>query len=151
LLTWLVALLLDSAMRSKVMAGWRRAIELALSDGDVTALAAISRSRTEPASRVQRTRMLLTYRENLSLTRCLLRCSWSVVGISRRFVVTRKFGRYWRHRGPERAFSPDQLGRKSPISDMRAKIQMRCTMLARRRRIPQRTYEIRRSSGPRGG
>ena len=48
------------------MAGWRRAIELALSDGDVTALAAISRSRTEPASCVQRTRMLLTYRENLS-------------------------------------------------------------------------------------
>jgi putative ABC transport system substrate-binding protein len=33
-------------------------------------------------------------------------------GTSRRFVVTRKFGRYWRHSRPERAFSPDQLGRK---------------------------------------
>jgi hypothetical protein len=31
---------------------------------------------------------------------------------SRRFVVTRKFGRYWRHSRPERAFSPGQLGRK---------------------------------------
>jgi putative tryptophan/tyrosine transport system substrate-binding protein len=34
------------------------------------------------------------------------------IGSSRRFVVTRKFGRYWRHSRPERAFSPDQLGRK---------------------------------------
>ena len=30
--------------------------------------------------------------------------------------VTRKFGRYWRHSRPERAFSPDQLGRKWPNS-----------------------------------
>jgi hypothetical protein len=36
----------------------------------------------------------------------------SALGTSRRFVVTRKFGRYWRHSRPERAFSPDQLGRK---------------------------------------
>jgi transposase len=48
------------------MAGWRRAIELALSEQEVTALAAISRSRTEPASRVERARMLLAYRENPS-------------------------------------------------------------------------------------
>src|SRR5437763_12748401 len=48
------------------MAGWRQAIELALSDKDVTALAAISRSRTEPASRVERARILLGYRENPS-------------------------------------------------------------------------------------
>jgi transposase len=48
------------------MAGWRRAIELALREQDVTALAAISRSRTESASRVERARMLLAYRENPS-------------------------------------------------------------------------------------
>jgi transposase len=45
------------------MAGWRQAIELALSNEDITALAAISRSRTEPASRVERARMLLAYHE----------------------------------------------------------------------------------------
>src|ERR1700730_9013299 len=36
-------------------------------------------------------------------------------GTSRRFVMTRKFGRYWRHTRPERAFSPDQLGRKCRV------------------------------------
>ena len=38
------------------MAGWRQAVELALSDEDIAALAAISRSRTEPANRVERAR-----------------------------------------------------------------------------------------------
>ena len=47
------------------MAGWRQAVELALSDEDIAALAAISRSRTEPASRVERARMLLSYRKGL--------------------------------------------------------------------------------------
>jgi Homeodomain-like domain len=37
-----------------------------LSDEDIAALAAISRSRTEPASRVERARMLLSYREDSS-------------------------------------------------------------------------------------
>src|SRR5436305_13633750 len=49
------------------MAGWRQAIELALSDKDVAGLAAISRSRTEPARRVERARMLLAYREEPSV------------------------------------------------------------------------------------
>ena len=48
------------------MAGWRQAIELALSDEDIAALAAISRSRTEPASQVERVRMLLSYRVQLA-------------------------------------------------------------------------------------
>ena len=48
------------------MAGWRQAIELALTEKDVTALASIARSRTEPASRVERARILLAYRENPS-------------------------------------------------------------------------------------
>ena len=48
------------------MAGWRQAMELGLSDEAVTALATISRSRTEPASRVERARILLAYRDNPS-------------------------------------------------------------------------------------
>src|SRR5207253_5230637 len=56
----------DSETRVEVMAGWRQAIELALSDEEIAALAAISRSRTEPASRVERARMLLAYREDAS-------------------------------------------------------------------------------------
>lgn len=43
------------------MAGWRRAIELALSDDEIGTLTALSRSRTEPSSRVSRARMLLAY------------------------------------------------------------------------------------------
>src|SRR5580704_12616206 len=48
------------------MAGWRQAIELALSDADVTRLGAVARSRTEPASRVERARILLAYWEDRS-------------------------------------------------------------------------------------
>ena len=48
------------------MAVWRQVVELALSDEDIAALAAISRSRTEPASRVERARMLLSYRKDSS-------------------------------------------------------------------------------------
>ena len=44
------------------MAGWRQAIELALSEEEVTRLTAVTRSRTEAASRVERARMLLAYR-----------------------------------------------------------------------------------------
>jgi transposase len=48
------------------MAGWRRAIELAMGEADVAALEAICRSRSEPASRVERARILLAYRGNPS-------------------------------------------------------------------------------------
>jgi hypothetical protein len=47
------------------MAG-RRAIELAIGGEDLAALGAIARSRTEPASRVERARVLLVYREDPS-------------------------------------------------------------------------------------
>src|SRR5215469_419770 len=47
-----------------MMAGWRQAIELALSEEEVSRLTAVTRSRTEPASRVERARMLLAYRED---------------------------------------------------------------------------------------
>jgi transposase len=48
------------------MAGWRRAVELAMSNEEITQLAAVSRSRTERASRVERAQMLLAYHENPS-------------------------------------------------------------------------------------
>ena len=43
------------------MAARRRVIEIAVSEGDRERLEAISRSRTEPACRVERARMLLAY------------------------------------------------------------------------------------------
>ena len=52
--------------RSKVMAAWRRAIELSLGDEDTAKLRSIAQSRTEPASRVERARILLAYREDPS-------------------------------------------------------------------------------------
>jgi hypothetical protein len=48
------------------MAAWRRAIELSLGDMDVERLESITRSRTEPASRVERARILLGCWENSS-------------------------------------------------------------------------------------
>jgi transposase len=48
------------------MAGWRQAIELAVGAEDLASLSAIARSRTEPASRVERARILLAYREDPS-------------------------------------------------------------------------------------
>ena len=45
------------------MAKWRQAVELALSDEEIEALTVLSRSRTDPASRVSRAAMLLAYRE----------------------------------------------------------------------------------------
>src|SRR5258708_12208293 len=48
------------------MATWRQALEVVMTDEDVARLITVSRSRTEPASRVQRAQMLLTYRENPS-------------------------------------------------------------------------------------
>src|SRR5437870_4022816 len=53
-------------MRIETMAGWRQAMELAICVEDAALLSAIARSRTEPASRVQRARMLLAYREDAS-------------------------------------------------------------------------------------
>ena len=48
------------------MAKWRQAVELAMTDEEAEVLTALSRSRTEPASRVSRAAMLLAYRENPS-------------------------------------------------------------------------------------
>jgi transposase len=48
------------------MAGWRRAVELTMTDEEIERLTVLSRSRTEPASQVSRAQMLLAYRENPS-------------------------------------------------------------------------------------
>src|ERR1700681_1904890 len=48
------------------MTAWRQAIEWSIGDEDVARLVTITRSRTEPASRVERARMLLAYREDPS-------------------------------------------------------------------------------------
>src|SRR5271157_5845457 len=48
------------------MTARRRAIELSIGEGDLARLVSIARSRTEPASRVERARMLLAYRKDPS-------------------------------------------------------------------------------------
>jgi transposase len=52
--------------RAKIMTARRRAIELSIEEEDLARLFSIARSRTEPASRVERARMLLAYREDPS-------------------------------------------------------------------------------------
>ena len=48
------------------MTAWRQAIEVWIGEDDLAKLISITRSRTEPASRVERARMLLAYREDPS-------------------------------------------------------------------------------------
>src|SRR5512133_293303 len=50
------------------MAAPRRVIEFVVDPGDLARLEALSRSRTEPASRVERARILLAYRAEPSST-----------------------------------------------------------------------------------
>src|SRR5208282_1507479 len=48
------------------MAGWRRAVELAMTSEEIETLTALSRSRTEAVRRVERAQMLLVYRQQPS-------------------------------------------------------------------------------------
>ena len=48
------------------MTAWRQVLELTIDDEDLSRLTVIARSRTEPASRVERARMLLAYRDDPS-------------------------------------------------------------------------------------
>src|SRR5271165_5197991 len=62
-----VACSLPALIRKRGLRLWRRqAIELAIGEEDLAALGAIARSRTEAASRVERARMLLAYRDDPS-------------------------------------------------------------------------------------
>src|SRR5262245_46575156 len=56
----------DSWRGWKVMPAWRRAIELSIGAEDLARLVWIARSRTEPASRVERAQILLAYRKDPS-------------------------------------------------------------------------------------
>jgi transposase len=49
------------------MAALRKVLEISIGDADAAKLQSIARSRTEPASRVERARILLGYRDNPSL------------------------------------------------------------------------------------
>src|SRR4249919_3861119 len=48
------------------MAGWRRAVDLAMTGEEIKTLTALSRSRTEAARHVERAQMLLAYRQQRS-------------------------------------------------------------------------------------
>ena len=48
------------------MARWRQVVELGMTDEEIGTLAAIARSRSEAARRVERAQILLTYRKNPS-------------------------------------------------------------------------------------
>jgi transposase len=48
------------------VSAWRQVFEVAIEEEDLSRLRAVSRSRTEPASRVERAQMLLAYRDNSS-------------------------------------------------------------------------------------
>ena len=63
---WRNSLFAIGQTRSGMMAGWRRAVELTITDEELERLKVLSRSRTEPASRVSRAQMLLAYRGNPS-------------------------------------------------------------------------------------
>jgi hypothetical protein len=66
MICWWIPCFAIGKARSRIMAGWRRVIELTMTDEEIERLTVLSRSRTEAASRVSRAQMLLAYRENPS-------------------------------------------------------------------------------------
>src|SRR5260370_42204688 len=66
MIEWRIPCFAIGQTRSGIMAGWRRAVELTMTDEEIERLTVLSRSRTEPASQVSRAQMLLAYRENPS-------------------------------------------------------------------------------------
>src|ERR1700723_1922616 len=57
---------MGSAQRIGIMAALRKVVEISIGAADAATLQSIARSRTEPASRVERARILLRYRDDPS-------------------------------------------------------------------------------------
>ena len=95
------------------MARWRQAVELAMSDEEVAQLTAISRSRSERASRVTRSQMLLAYRENPSFFAVGER-----LGVHHQTVQRASSGRWpmarWRHSMTDRDRARSQRSHQRP-------------------------------------
>ena len=95
------------------MARWRQAVELAMTDEEIARLTAISRSRTEPASRVERAQMLLAYRENPSF----FAVGRDLASIIRRSNAASN-GRWpmarWRHSMTDRDLARSRRSRRRP-------------------------------------
>src|ERR1700692_1855798 len=66
MICWWIPCWAIAKTRSGIMAEGRRVFELTMTHEEIERLRVLSRSRTEPASRVSRARMLLAYRENPS-------------------------------------------------------------------------------------
>src|SRR5437763_11462122 len=88
-----------------IMATWRQAVELAATEAEIETLTALSRSRTEPASRVSRATMLLAYRENPSFFAVGRR-----LGVHHQTVqrCVERGGRLWRAGGTRRPTTAGQ-------------------------------------------
>ena len=95
------------------MAAWRRAIELSLGDADVERLRSIAQSRTEPASRVERARILW----RIGKTRRFLRWAKRSDRIIRQFSVVLNGPWSKAHGGAGRSPAPG----KEPVITIEAK------------------------------
>src|SRR5487761_240035 len=124
------------------MAGWRQAVELAISDEETEALTTLSRSRTEAARRVSRAAMLLAYRETPSF-----------------FAVGQRLGVHHQtvQRCVERAVAEGALAAlderprpgKEPVITPEAKAWLVSLACDKGKRSFRRTYAVERGDGMR--
>src|SRR5271165_460666 len=120
------------------MTAWRRAIELSIGGEDLAKLVSITRSRTEAASRVERARMLLAYREDPSFF-----AVGRALGVHHQ-TVQRCVERALAY-GPMAAFDDRARPGKEPTITAEAKAWLSLWPAARRR-----TWAIRTRCGRRG-
>ena len=95
------------------MAGWRQAVELAMSREELEILTTVSRSRTELASRVSRAQMLLAYRDHPSF--CAV---GKKLGVHHQTVQRCAEGgspmARWRHSTTDRGQAKNRRSRRKP-------------------------------------
>lgn len=123
------------------MAAWRRAIELSLGDADTAKLRSIAQSRTEPASRVERARILLAYREDPSFFAVA-----RALGLHHQ-TVQRCVARHARAHGPAEGMHAWPIwrraqsagGPRSPIQRCAARLRLRRPEAERSRPTVERT------------